>query len=134
MRNTLRVGKIIKMKNRMVAGATQRNTNRLRLLSDFIDKPFLSTGIQKPKKAEAVKTASAGQGLGSCFRMQLRSYSMMLARIWSLADLMPSIHCCSVVLPETRELTGSKNTVRTSTPGIAVKEAKLPIAAFAPLS
>ena len=63
MRNTLRVGKIRKMKNRMVAGATQRNTNRLRLLSDFIDKPFLSTGIQNPKKAEAVKTASAGQGL-----------------------------------------------------------------------
>ena len=89
---------------------------------------------ETPKKAEAVKTASAGQGLGSCFRMQLRFYSMMLARIWSLADLMPSIHCCSVVLPETRELTGSKNTVRTSTPGIAVKEAKLPLAAFAPLS
>ena len=47
---------------------------------------------------------------------------------------MPSIHCCSVMLPDTRELTGSKNTVRTSTPGMALKEAKLPIAAFAPLS
>ena len=30
------VGRIIKRKNRMVAGATQRNTNRLRLLSVLI--------------------------------------------------------------------------------------------------
>ena len=33
---SLRVGRIIKRKNRMVAGATQRNTNRLRLLSVLI--------------------------------------------------------------------------------------------------
>ena len=65
MRNTLRVGRIIKRKNRMVAGATQRNTNRLRLFIRShrgIDRSFLDGTVQ-PKKAEAVKTAPAGQGL-----------------------------------------------------------------------
>lgn len=131
IRNTFKVGNIINTKNKITAGAMHTAKNRfvLWLFHTFTflsNKPYyLKFGGQKFCPPTHFTTIALRQTKNSYFKF---------ARIWSLAEIIPSIHACSSISPDTNEFTGSKNTVRTSTPGIASNAAKLPIAAFAPLS
>lgn len=131
IRNTFKVGNIINTKIKLTAGAMHTAKNRfvLWLFHTFTflsNKPYyLKFGGQKFCPPTHFTTIALRQTKNSYFKF---------ARIWSLAEIIPSIHACSSISPDTNEFTGSKNTVRTSTPGIASNAAKLPIAAFAPLS
>lgn len=131
IRNTFKVGNIIntKIKLLLVLCIPPKNRFVLWLFHTFTflsNKPYyLKFGGQNPVRRLIFTTIALRKTKNSYFKF---------ARIWSLAEIIPSIHSCSVISPDTKEFTGSKNTVRTSIPGIASNDAKLPMAAFAPLS
>lgn len=131
IRNTFKVGNIINTKIKLLLVLCIPPKNRFVLwLFSYFHVPFKQTVLFKIRRT---KILSADSFTTIALRQTKNSY-FKFARIWSLAEIIPSIHACSSISPDTNEFTGSKNTVRTSTPGIASNAAKLPIAAFAPLS
>ena len=138
MRNTFRVGSIIKIENKITAGAMHAIKNPLRLLELFmLFFPFLKMKLRRaescPPSKNTIYIISEDTIIFKDTIFRCCCY-LRFARIWSLEEITLSIHSSSVISPETKEFTGSKNTVRTSTPGIASNAAKLPIAGFTPFS